>query len=481
MALVASLRGCYARANSSGPTRGDGVAGSSGGGTTEWAFNERAVAGWRRPCSSSSRLRLPRAGVRPQPRLRPRHRVPPRAPLRPRPRAQLRPRHRAPPRPRLRPRPVRGTECRPERGSDRRPERGRRRRRTATIAFVGPCCNGVDWLTPVGRRRRRGLDRQDLRPPDDLHRQGSGVRPAGRRPRRVLGDLRRQADLDLQPAQGRDLARRRRRSRRDDVKFSFETVPQPQELDGAGVLLRAAEHRRRRRGNPRRDGDRASPASRSIDATTLALTFTAPNALFPTTISELFILPKHALKDIPLDQIKTSDCWTTKQIGTGPVQVGQVHPGQSIELVPFADYWRGAPKLDRAHPARVPGHRRRPARLRQRRDRLHLPHRRRGRAREDEPERRRPAGRLGRQQRDLPATRQHPEFANPLFRQALLTAIDRQAIVDNIYGGGAELVPCLYGRPNLTAGVEPHALRSGEGQGLWPKSGVDVATLGEIT
>ena len=36
-----------------------------------------------------------------------------------------------------------------------------------------------------------------------------------------------------------------------------------------------------------------------VDDNTFAFTFTAPNALFPTSISELFILPKHALKHDP--------------------------------------------------------------------------------------------------------------------------------------------------------------------------------------
>ena len=74
---------------------------------------------------------------------------------------------------------------------------------------------------PDGSGRRRPLVRQDLRPPDDvrgprpgqagrrLRRQLRRLRRAHRRPRRVVGDLRRQADLDLQPAPGRDLARRR--------------------------------------------------------------------------------------------------------------------------------------------------------------------------------------------------------------------------------------------------------------------------------
>ena len=47
----------------------------------------------------------------------------------------------------------------------------------------------------------------------------------------------------------------------------------------------------------------------------------------------------------------------------------------------------------------------------------------------------------------------HPEFKIPEVRQALLMAIDRQSIVDQIYGGAANIVPCLYGLPNLTGSV----------------------------
>ena len=84
-----------------------------------------------------------------------------------------------------------------------------------------------------------------------------------------------------------------------------------------------------------------------VDDNTIALTFTTPNALFPINISELFILPQHALKDIPVDQLKTSDYWKTKQIGTGPFKWDKYVPGQEIELVAFDNYWRGRPKIDR--------------------------------------------------------------------------------------------------------------------------------------
>ena len=38
----------------------------------------------------------------------------------------------------------------------------------------------------------------------------------------------------------------------------------------------------------------------------------------------------------------------------------------------------------------------------------------------------------------------------------MLQSIDRKAIIDNIYGGSAQLVPCLYGLPSLTGDVTPN-------------------------
>ena len=45
--------------------------------------------------------------------------------------------------------------------------------------------------------------------------------------------------------------------------------------------------------------------------------------------------------------MKESDYWKTQQIGTGPFKFDKYTPGVSMELVRFDNYWRGAPKLDR--------------------------------------------------------------------------------------------------------------------------------------
>ena len=64
-----------------------------------------------------------------------------------------------------------------------------------------------------------------------------------------------------------------------------------------------------------------------------------------------------------------------------------------------------------------------------------------------------------------------PEFDNVDVRQAMLMAVDRQSIIDNIYGGAAQLVPCLYGLPNLTGDVQPQPYDPAAAKALLDGSG----------
>jgi peptide/nickel transport system substrate-binding protein len=218
-----------------------------------------------------------------------------------------------------------------------------------------------------------------------------------------------------------------------------------------------------------------------VDDTTITLTFTTPNALFPINISELFILPQHALKDIPLDQLRTSDYWKTKQIGTGPFKWSAYTPGQSIELVAFDNYWRGKPKLDKIirrefqdlsagllafengeidfiyitadeveHASSIPN-----ATV---------------------------IGAVSGVDNTIVLNQvKHPEFANAKARLALEYAMDRQSIIDTIYGGNAVLSPCLYVAGTSQAGdVQPLPFDPAKAKELWTEAGVDNAKLGEI-
>ena len=160
--------------------------------------------------------------------------------------------------------------------------------------------------------------------------------------------------------------------------------------------------------------------------------------------------------------------------------VGKYTPGQSIELLPFPAYWRGAPKLDKII----------------RREFQDLAA---GLIAFD-------AGELDfiyitadevdREKANANATVfpggsgvdnvveynpiKHPEFNNVKFRQALLMAIDRKSISDTLYGGGAVSVPCLYSLPNLIQGVTDYAYDPAGAKALLTASGVDVNKLGTI-
>ena len=265
----------------------------------------------------------------------------------------------------------------------------------------------------------------------------------------------------------------------DDVKFSFELCLNPKNSMnpcqyGAPLytLVGAKEVQ---------DGTATEITGvKVVDPLTIALTFTAPNPLFPINISELFILPKHAVGEIPLDQLKTSDYWATKQIGTGPFKWDKYTPGQSIELVPFDNYWRGKPKLERI--------------IRREfqdlsagilafdngdidfiyitADEV---------AREEQNPNAVVIGAVSGVQNDIVLNRvKHPEFDNKLFRQALMVAIDRPSIIESIYGGNAVIPSCLYA-PSIAQGTHgPWEYDPAKAKDLLAQSGVDVAAMGEI-
>ena len=217
-----------------------------------------------------------------------------------------------------------------------------------------------------------------------------------------------------------------------------------------------------------------------VDDLTLEITTSSPNALIPDLLSEIFLLPEHAVGAIPAADRGTSEYWQNQQIGTGPFKWSNYSPGQSIELEGFEDYWRGAPKLDgiiRRQFDNVAS-----ALLAFEAGEIDMTY-----VTADEVARLEDNG-VG---TVLPGPSgvdnviqfnalKRPDLINPLFRSAALKAIDRQSIVDGIYGGAAEIVPCLYGNPNLTAGVEPQAFDPEGAKADLEASGVDVNAIGEL-
>jgi peptide/nickel transport system substrate-binding protein len=178
--------------------------------------------------------------------------------------------------------------------------------------------------------------------------------------------------------------------------------------------------------------------------------------------------------------MKEAEYWKTSQIGTGPFKWSSYTPGESTELVRFDDYWRGTPKLEKIIRRHFPD----PAAALLAFDagEIHMTY-----ITADEVERERGnanaivlPGNSGVDNGISANYGKHPEFKDPKVRVALLQAIDRQSIVDSIYGGAANIVPCLYGLPNLTGSVEPIAYDPAAAKAAVEAAGVDFAAMGEL-
>jgi peptide/nickel transport system substrate-binding protein len=346
---------------------------------------------------------------------------------------------------------------------------------TATIVFTGPCCNGVDWLTPWDG----GGDAAWIA---KIWGRLTTFTVKDQAYDQLTGDLAESWEIssdnltwtfhlrkgvtwhDGQPFTA------------DDVKFSFELCLNPKNSMapcqyGAplNTLVGAKEVQA---------GTATEIAGvKIVDPNTITLTFVTPNALFPTAISELFILPKHQLESVKPEDMKKSTIWATKPIGTGPFMWDKYTPGQSIELVPFPNYWRGAPKLDRL--IRREFQDTAAALLAFDNGEVDFTY-----LTADEVTREKsnpnaivlPGG-SGVDNEIFLNDVKHPELKNKDFKQALLYAIDRQAIIDNLYNGFGDIVPCLYARPNLTAGVDPQGYDPAKAKALLASSGVDISKV----
>ena len=349
---------------------------------------------------------------------------------------------------------------------------------TVTGAWIGPCCNGVDWVTPWDG----GGDAHFF---NKIYSRLTTYAVDGDRYGALIGDLADSWEISddqltwtfhLHPgvtwSDGEPFTA-------EDVDFSFDLALNPAKNMTAvyGAPLQSAA-----------GADEVMAGTTDhisgvnvIDDNTISITFKQPNALFPDSISELFILPKHKLEGMDLATMKENPYWADAQVGTGPFVWSKYTPGESIELKANPSYFKGAPKIGTlirrnfADPAA--------ALLAFDNGEIDFTY-----LTADEVARERdnanatvfpgPSG-VDNVIQCNPVTVE--ACANKDFRHALLASIDRESIIENIYGGGAEIVPCLYGRPNLQGDVAPEAYDPEAAQAYLASSGVDVASIGELT
>lgn len=206
-----------------------------------------------------------------------------------------------------------------------------------------------------------------------------------------------------------------------------------------------------------------------------------PNAALLDTLAETWILQEASLGQVPRDQISKSDYWTTKAIGTGPFKLAKYEAGQYMELDGFADYFRGKPLLDKLIRRQFKD----PATALLAFDKGEIDF---TYLTADEVERASSNTNAivipGPSQVDNAITMnpaKNPAFGNPKFRQAIMHAINRAAIIENLYKGAATPVSCLFGNPKyIPADINPYEYDPEKAKALLAEAGIDPASLGEI-
>ncbi len=183
------------------------------------------------------------------------------------------------------------------------------------------------------------------------------------------------------------------------------------------------------------------------DPQTAVIVLSQPGASLLDALTLALMYPKHSLGVIAPKDIIKSTWWSTNPIGTGPFKWSKYVTDQNVELVAYDKYWRGRPKLDKLvnRNFTAAGS----AVLALRSGDIQFSY-----ATLDE------ANSLKNEQtiKTIGGPSQVPNFIgfnlkDPRFqdirvRQAIMQAIDRKAILEQLYQGTGQVVNCIYNNPN---------------------------------
>ena len=229
----------------------------------------------------------------------------------------------------------------------------------------------------------------------------------------------------------------------DDVKFTMDTVATPGVSRFTAQLSTLVGYQDLQDGNA--DG---LAGVEVVDDYTVRFTHQVPNAPFLDGLAFIYIMPRHAMEELPVEEIANNPWWQEDPVGIGPFKWVTYESGQYVELERFDGYWRGAPLLDRLVNRYFPE----PgtAVLALEADEIDFTY-----VTADE---------MFRLQENpeieiiegpswvmlsMGLNKSLPVFQDVRVRQALMYAIDRQTIVDTLWQGTAEVVNCNYRVPDI--------------------------------
>jgi len=209
------------------------------------------------------------------------------------------------------------------------------------------------------------------------------------------------------------------------------------------------------------------------DDRTVVITLGKPNGSFLASLVQVMILPEHKLASVAPESLATSPWWATEPIGTGPFKFTRYVTDQFVELAADEDYRNGRPKVDVLinryfeNPAAAV------AALRAGEIQFTYVEPDEAAAFRSEADFTVIEGAsfvvnyIGLNQKvDL--------FKDVRVRKAIMHAIDRNAIIESLYGGAAKPANCGYVAPQLVPeGIDEYAYDPEKAKALLAEAGWD--------
>lgn len=218
-----------------------------------------------------------------------------------------------------------------------------------------------------------------------------------------------------------------------DVKFTVELASHPEYPGPLSPNLAGIEG-----AQAYKDGEAAEISGVTvIDDTRVEITLVEPNVMFLATTAVAAVLPRHILGEVPPADVQ-QHAFARQPIYTGPFMVEEWRTGDGLTFTAFADSFAGRPRLDSLVTRNIPDPATGVAELRAGSVQLGLapPDQFNSFVADEAYQTQELAGGSGWfLQFDLVTT---PLFSDPLVRQAMSHAIDRQAIIDALFLGRAE-------------------------------------------
>lgn len=193
-----------------------------------------------------------------------------------------------------------------------------------------------------------------------------------------------------------------------------------------------------------------------VDDNTVVLNLDKPNIALLDALTNVMIVPQHALAGIPVKDLRTSAWWKTQPIGTGPYKWGKYVPDQYLELDANSSYYRGRPKIDtlinryfKDDGAAV---------LALQSGDIQYSYMSLAQVRNTKSDKFRTIAGPSRVLNYIGMNFKDPRFKDVRIRQAFLMAIDRAALIKYLYAGEAKLANCVLTNPqDVPANLNPYA------------------------